>query len=123
MRRLLLCGTLFAALGCGSATSGTNNCAGSLEESCDVPNDSGGGHTCYDVVTVDAAHLQQAKMTCTFAGAGGTVLSGCCSQTGAIARCVFQPSVGGTSTEWFLSGTVANAQSVCSGKNGAFTAL
>jgi hypothetical protein len=117
---LWLCATIF--LGCGSATNGTDACGGSLASSCDVPNDNG-VHTCYDVVSTDGTALQQQKTNCASAATGGTVLPGCCSHAGAIARCVFVPTVGGTSTEWFLSGPVANAQSACSGKNGAFTAL
>jgi hypothetical protein len=52
----------------------------------------------------------------------GTLLNACCNPKG-IARCIFTPAAGGTSTEWFLSGSVAAAQSACAGKNGNFTAL
>jgi hypothetical protein len=109
-------------MGCGGASNDTQSCGGMLESSCDLPNDNG-AHTCYDVVVGDAAALQQAKTSCSSQTTGGTVLGACCSHAGAIARCVFMPTSGGMSTEWFLSGTVAAAQSSCTSKNGTFTAL
>jgi hypothetical protein len=118
--RLLMCLSLATAIGCGSAANDTSSCGGSFETSCDLPNDNG-AHTCYDVVEGDAAAVQQAKTTCSSAPSNGTVLSACCNHDGAVARCVFTPTSGGQSTEWFLSGTVAAAQSACAGKNGTFT--
>jgi hypothetical protein len=111
--RLLMCLPIVAAIGCGSAAT----------SSCDLPSDNG-VHTCYDVVVADAAAVQREKTSCAGPASNGTVLPACCNHNGAIARCVFTPSVGGaTSTEWFLSGSVATAQSSCSSKSGAFTAL
>lgn len=107
----------------GGGTSGAPDCGGGLETSCDVPSDNG-AHTCSDYVAISAAGVQQANTWCTNPSyVGGTVLPGCCNHDGAIARCVFSPTEGGTSTEWFLSGTVAAAQSACDNESGAFTAL
>jgi hypothetical protein len=122
MMRLLISVSFIAALGCGGSSSSSSDCGGAFETSCDVPSDNG-VHTCYDVVAGDAAGVQQAKMTCAGQATNGTVVSGCCTHDGAVARCVFTPTVGGMSTEWFLSGTVTAAQSACTSKNGTFTAL
>ena len=114
--------SLVAAIGCGGDSSNGISCGGTVETSCDVSNDNG-LHTCYDYVAPDAASLQTAKSDCTSARANGTVLPACCDHSGAIARCVYTPTIGGTDTVWFLSGTVAAAQSACSSQNGAFAAL
>lgn len=106
--------------GCGGGDAGASDCGGSLETSCDVPSDNG-AHTCYDVVAVDDAGLARAKTTCAGSATSGSVLGGCCGHDAAVARCVFLPTEGGTSTEWFLSGSVAGAQSACASKGGTFT--
>jgi hypothetical protein len=120
-RRLLICVSLLAPIACGGSSGGASDC-GTFEASCDVPSDNG-VHTCYDVVVADAAAVQQAKTTCASQATSGSVLAGCCNHDVAVARCIFSPTQGGTSTEWFLSGTVASAQSACASKNGAFTAF
>jgi hypothetical protein len=122
MMRLFVFVSLLAALGCGGSSSSSSDCGGAFAASCDVPSDNG-VHTCYDVVAVDAAGAQQAKMTCAGQTTNGTVLPACCTHDGAVARCVFTPTVGGMSTEWFLAGTVSTAQAACASKNGTFTAL
>ncbi len=118
--RWLMCMSLLTTIGCGSTTSSTADCGAPFETSCDVPSDNG-VHTCYDVVVADAAALQRAMSTCAGQATNGTVLSACCNHANAVARCVFTPTSGGTSTEWFLSGTLTTAQSACAGKGGAFT--
>ena len=120
--RLLLCMALATMMGCGGGSNDTSNCGGTFETSCDLPSDNG-AHTCYDVVENDPAGVQQTKTTCSSAPNNGTVLSACCNHDGAVARCVFTPTSGGQSTEWFLSGTVAAAQDSCTNKSGTFTAL
>jgi hypothetical protein len=116
-----MCLPLLAAIGCGGGSSGTASCGGEFEVSCDVPNDNG-VHTCYDVTALDGPGLQQAKMTCTGPGTNGSVLPACCNHDTAIARCLFS-TASGSSTEWFLSGGVGQAQSACQGKTGVFTSL
>jgi hypothetical protein len=109
-------------VGDGGGTRAASDCTGSFHTSCDVPNDNG-AHTCSDFAAISTAGVEQANTWCTNPTyVGGTVLP-CCNHAGAVARCVFSPTEGGTSTEWFLSGSVAAAQSACAGKSGAFTAL
>jgi hypothetical protein len=120
--RFLMCLPIVAAIGCGSDPGATPDCTGPFESSCDLPNDNG-LHTCYDVVVADAAGVRETKTTCAGPPSGGTVLPACCKRDGAIARCVFMPTHGGVSTEWFFSGSVATAQASCDSKSGTFTAL
>ncbi len=121
MRTLSVLGFFLAVVGCGNGT-GSSQCASNIETSCDVPNDNG-AHTCYDVTGLNGdGGVQASNVVCT-GTAHGTVLTSCCNHAGAIARCVFMATNGATSTEWFLSGSVSDAQSACSGKQGTFTTL
>lgn len=119
--RFLMGFSLLTSMACGG-TPKPGECGGELVTSCELPADRG-AHTCYDVVSIDAAHAADANRTCVGPYSNGTVIPACCNHSGAIARCVFRPSAGGTSTEWFLSGSVADAEGVCQSKSGTFTAL